>query len=276
MTARELIELANDRLATRKNEAVYRTCFSCLDLTMLGNADTQKSVTEFAERAARFPIHFPNIAPVASLCVYPLFVDAVGVALGNSRLAIASVAGGFPAAQTYLEVKMLEVSMAVENGADEIDIVMPAGEVLEGVCDQAMGEIAMIKAEVGEEIILKVILETGCLQTEAQVFEAAMAAMRGGADFIKTSTGKCGQGATPEAVVAMCNAIKAYHAETGRAVGIKVSGGVRSVGDAVLYYTLVEELLGAEWLTPERFRIGASGLANALLSAIEGREIVYF
>ena len=255
---------------------VWTACLGAIDLTSLGAADSERSVGEFAGRAARFAIDFPHLPPPASVCVWPSMVEAAGLALGASRIAITSVAGGFPSSQTFIEVKMLEAAMAVESGADEIDVVIAVGEMLDGEIDRMGGTLALLREELGPETVLKVIVESGALRSPQNIRTASLVAMMAGADFVKTSTGKIDPAATPEAAVVMCTAIRDYHAQTGRRVGFKAAGGVRTPADAALYYTIVEQTLGAEWLTPELFRIGASALANNLLSAIEGRETVYY
>lgn len=255
---------------------VYKRCFGCIDLTSLGATDSRRSIGEFTRKAIELPRHFPEAGSVASICVYPVFVETVGLAAGDSKMAITSVSGGFPSSQTYLEVKMLETAMAIENGADEIDIVISIGEMLDGEYDLAGNEIETLRAEIGDDAILKVILESGTLSDPELIHKAATIAMEAGADFIKTSTGKNGIAATPEAAVAMCLAIRQFAEKTGRKVGFKAAGGISTAESAALYYSIVEEILGEEWLTPERFRIGASSLANNLLSEIEGREIKYF
>lgn len=255
---------------------VYKRCFGCIDLTSLGATDSRRSIGEFTRKAIELPQHFPEAGSVASICVYPVFVETVGLAAGDSKMAITSVSGGFPSSQTYLEVKMLETAMAIENGADEIDIVISIGEMLEGEYDLAGNEIETLRAEIGDDAILKVILESGTLSEPELIHKAATIAMEAGADFIKTSTGKNGIAATPEAAVTMCLAIRQFAEKTGRKVGFKAAGGISTAESAALYYSIVEEILGEEWLTPERFRIGASSLANNLLSEIEGREIKYF
>ena len=255
---------------------VYKRCFGCIDLTSLGATDSRRSIGEFTRKAIELPRHFPEAGSVASICVYPVFVETVGLAAGDSKMAITSVSGGFPSSQTYLEVKMLETAMAIENGADEIDIVISIGEMLDGEYDLAGNEIETLRAEIGDDAILKVILDSGTLSDPELIHKAATIAMEAGADFIKTSTGKNGIAATPEAAVAMCLAIRQFAEKTGRKVGFKAAGGISTAESAALYYSIVEEILGEEWLTPERFRIGASSLANNLLSEIEGREIKYF
>ena len=259
-----------------KTAEVYQRCFSCLDLTSLNPSDSAKSIAEFARKTSEFNRHFPHITNVATLCVYPSFVDVAGIALGDSEVGITSVGAGFPASQTYPEVKVLECAMAEENGADEIDIVLNLGLYLDENYEAAANEVEMICRELGTDTLLKVILETGVLPTLEDVRRAAVLAMAGGADMIKTSTGKQGGGATPEAFLVMCEAVRDYFNDSGKRVGLKAAGGVREAEDAVVYYTIVEEVLGEEWLTPEYFRIGASALANDLLSKIEGKPISYF
>lgn len=259
-----------------RTKEVYKLCYSALDLTMLTERDSVKSIAEFVKKAVDFESKFPGIPNAAAICVYPSFVDIVGLGIDGSSLNVASVAGGFPAAQTFLEVKMLEIAMAVENGADEIDLVLNVGEILEGEYDRAANDMELLRREAGDEVTFKVIIEAGSLGTPELVRKASLLAMFAGADFVKTSTGKAASAATPEAAVVMCQAIRDYFVNNGRKVGFKVAGGVRTAEDAVLYYTIVENILGKEWLTPQLFRIGASSLANDLLSAIQGEEVRYF
>ena len=228
-----------------------------------------------ARRAAEVEIDYPHLQNVASICVYPPFVETVGLNIDGTPLRITSVAGGFPSSQTFLEVKMLEVAMAIENGADEVDVVINVGKILTGAYDEAANEIEVLRGE-SDGATLKVILETGALKTPELIYNASLLAMAAGADFIKTSTGKIDVSATPEAAVVMCKAIKEYHEKTGRKVGFKAAGGVKTPEDAALYYTIVEEVLGEEWLTTDLFRIGASSAANNLISAIEDKDIKYF
>ncbi|MBQ3536542.1 MAG: deoxyribose-phosphate aldolase [Alistipes sp.] len=254
---------------------VYKFCLSAIDLTTLSPCDEEQSVAEFARRAAELTVEYPHLPGVASICVYPPFVETVGLEIDAMPLRITSVAGGFPSSQTFLEVKMLEVAMAVENGADEVDIVLNVGKILSGALDEAANEVEVLREE-SDGATLKVILETGALRTPELIRQASLLAMQAGADFIKTSTGKIDVAATPEAAVVMCHAIKDFYTKSGRKVGFKAAGGIRTAEDAALYYTIVKEILGEEWLTPELFRIGASSLANNLLSAIEGKEVKYF
>ena len=277
-TVEEVAEkVAAARAAAKANENidVYKFCYSIIDLTTLACTDSVESVTRFARRAAEFYIDYPHIPNVASICVYPPFVETVGLAVDGTPMRITSVSGGFPASQTFLEVKVLETAMAIENGADEIDIVINVGELLEGRLDEMASEIEVLREE-ASDVVLKVIIESGALKTPELIRKASLLSMMAGTDFVKTSTGKIDVAATPEAAVVMCEAIRDYYEKTGRKVGFKAAGGVRTAEDAALYYTIVEQTLGKEWLTPELFRIGASSVANSLISAIEGKEIKYF
>ena len=270
-----IVATVREAAAANQNTEVYKFCLSAIDLTTLSCCDSEESVEAMARRAAEFEMDYTHLQNVASICVYPPFVETVGLNIDGTPLRITSVAGGFPSSQTFLEVKMLEVAMAIENGADEVDIVVNVGKILTGAYDEAANEIEVLREE-SDGATLKVILETGALKSPEMIYNASLLAMAAGADFIKTSTGKIDVSATPEAAVVMCKAIKEYHDKTGRKVGFKAAGGVRTAEDAALYYTIVKEILGEEWLTTELFRIGASSAANNILSAIEGKEIKYF
>ena len=279
MTVEQVAQIVADaKAAAAKNEnvEVYKFCLSAVDLTTLTCNDSVESVTEFAKRTVTFNQAYPQIPNVASICVYPAFVETVGLAVDGTPMRITSVGGGFPASQTFLEVKMLEVAMAVENGADEVDIVLNVGKMLTGAYDEAANEVEMIRSEMDSDIILKVIIESGALKTPELIRKASLISMAAGADFIKTSTGKIDVAATPEAAVVMCQAINDYYNRTGRKVGFKAAGGVKSPQDAALYYTIVEQILGEQWLTTDLFRIGASSAANNLLSAIVGSPVSHF
>ena len=269
------VEAARVAAKANENVDVYKFCYSTIDLTTLACTDSVESVTRFARRAAEFNLDYQHIPNVASICVYPPFVETVGLAVDGTPMRITSVSGGFPASQTFLEVKVLETAMAIENGADEIDIVINVGELLEGRLDEMASEIEVLREE-ASDVVLKVIIESGALKTPELIRKASLLSMMAGTDFVKTSTGKIDVAATPEAAVVMCEAIRDYYEKTGRKVGFKAAGGVRTAEDAALYYTIVEQTLGKEWLTPELFRIGASSVANNLISAIEGKEVKYF
>ncbi|WP_418190904.1 deoxyribose-phosphate aldolase [Alistipes sp.] len=273
--AEEVARLGEIAVRNRTTE-VYTFCYSAIDLTTLSCTDSVESVTELARKAVEFYERFPHIPNVASICIYPPFVETVGVAVDGTDMRITSVAGGFPSSQTFLEVKALEVGMAIENGADEIDIVLNVGKMLTGHYDEAASEVETIRAETDRDVVLKVIIESGALRTPELIRRASLLSMLAGADFVKTSTGKIDVAATPEAAVVMCRAIRDYFEKSGRRVGFKAAGGVRTPEDAALYYTIVEEILGPDWLTTDLFRIGASSAANNLLTAIEGHPVKFF
>ena len=272
----EVVAQAKAAAVKNENVDVYKFCLSAVDLTTLTCNDSVESVTEFAKRTVTFAEAYPQIPNVASICVYPAFVETVGLAVDGTPMRITSVGGGFPASQTFLEVKMLEVAMAVENGADEVDIVLNVGKMLTGEYDEAAAEVEMIRSEMDADVILKVIIESGALKTPELIRKASLLSMAAGADFVKTSTGKIDVAATPDAAVVMCQAIKDFYNKTGRKVGFKAAGGVKTPQDAALYYTIVEQILGEEWLTTDLFRIGASSAANNLLSAIVGTTTSHF
>lgn len=268
-------KILDEHIAENKNTDVYTFLFNCIDLTTLKATDSPVSVADFTERVNAFEEEHPELPNVAAICVYPNFAQVVRTVLEVSKVDIACVSGGFPSSQTFPEVKVAETALAVDGGADEIDIVMNVGYFLDGDYESVCDEIEELKAA-SRDCIFKVILETGALKTAANIKAASVLALYSGADFLKTSTGKEFPGASLEAAYVMCQCIKEYHEKTGRKVGFKVSGGVATTADAVAYYTLVKEILGEEWLSNEYFRIGASRLANNLLSDILGTETKFF
>jgi len=245
---------------------VLKFLYSCIDLTSLNTEDSKESIWKFVETVNDFDGSKSDINNVAAICVYPNFVQTVKETL-TADVRIAAVAAGFPSSQTFIEVKIAEVSLAVADGADEIDIVLNVGDFFEGNYEDLSVEIEEIK-EACREAKLKVILETGLLKTAENIKKAAILSIYSGADFLKTSTGKVYPGASPEAAYVICQAIKEYYQLHIKKVGIKVSGGVRTVEDALNYYTIVKETLGKEWLTPGLFRIGASSLSQNILKAL--------
>ena len=255
---------------------VKKFLFGSIELTTLKPTDSDVSVMAFTERVNAFDNEYPNLPHVATICVYPCFAEIVKDTLEVEGVEIACVSGSFPSSQARIEVKVAETALAVKDGATEIDIVMPVGKFLsgdiEGVCD----EISELKAICGENVPMKVILETGCLGTASNIKKASILAMYAGADYIKTSTGKEKISATPEAAYVMCQAIKEYYEKTGIQIGFKPAGGLNTVMDAIIYYTIVKEVLGEKWLTNKYLRLGTSRLANLLLSEIEGEEIKFF
>ena len=255
---------------------VKKFLFGSIELTTLKPTDSDVSVMAFTERVNAFDNEYPNLPHVATICVYPCFAEIVKDTLEVDGVEIACVSGSFPSSQARIEVKVAETALAVKDGATEIDIVMPVGKFLsgdiEGVCD----EISELKAICGENVPMKVILETGCLGTASNIKKASILAMYAGADYIKTSTGKEKISATPEAAYVLCQAIKEYYEKTGIQIGFKPAGGLNTVMDAIIYYTIVKEVLGEKWLTNKYLRLGTSRLANLLLSEIEGEEIKFF
>lgn len=255
--------------------------FGSIDLTTLSVTDSADSVSDFVGKVNQFAIDYPNLRNVGGICVNPVFAPVLASKLKVEGVYKAVVAACFPLSQTFTDVKCMEVRKAVEFGANEIDIVISVGEFLEGNHEFVAQEIAQIKAACGTAR-LKVILETGALATPENIWTASIIAMHSGADMIKTSTGKNCTGATPEAAYVMCRAIKAFCEKHKQKVGFKPAGGVRTAEDACFYYNIVRTLLGEEWLVPSLFRIGASGLANALLSQIltvstgSTKEVKYF
>lgn len=254
---------------------VKKFLFNCIDLTTLKSEDCDESVMKFTQKVNLFEDKYPDLKNVAAICVYPNFAEIVKDTLEVEEVNIACVSGGFPSSQTFIEVKMAETALAIQDGADEIDIVMPVGKFLAGDYETMCDEIQELKAACRDKQ-LKVILETGALKTAENIKKAAILAMYAGADFIKTSTGKQEPAATPEAAYVMCQAIKEYHELTGNKIGFKPAGGINSVNDALVYYTIVKEVLGEEWLTNKLFRLGTSRLANLLLSDIVGEETKFF
>ncbi|MCA1757356.1 MAG: deoxyribose-phosphate aldolase [Bacteroidales bacterium] len=269
------IALMAEKLTLPSDEFTFRRIFTYLDFTSLDISDTEESIGAICDKLNNFPYVFPDLPGVAAICVYPRFVKLVRERLTGKRIRIASVGGSFPSSQSFTSVKAEECRLAVEAGADEIDMVLSAGDFIAGNLTYVENEIRSIREAVGKAH-LKVILETGVIDSPFLIYEASMIAMRAGADFIKTSTGKTAVSATPEAAWVMCSAIKDFHAETGKRVGFKPAGGISTSQKAALYYTIVENILGREWLVPHHFRIGASRLANDLLKSIEGRTADYF
>lgn len=259
-------EILSKKFDQNNNNEVYKRIFSCIDFTSLNATDTRENIWKFTERVNDMD-GASDIPNVAAICVFPNFVETVKEAL-TADVKIASVAGGFPASQTFIEVKVAEAALAVANGADEIDIVLNLGLFLEENYEELCEEIDEVK-HTCRDAKLKVILETGALKSASNIKKAAILSLYSGADFIKTSTGKIYDGASLEAAYVMCTAIKEYTAETGRKVGFKASGGISSTEDAVKYYTIVKEVLGEDYLNNEFFRIGSSKLSDNLLDSLK-------
>ena len=259
----------NDNIETKK------FLFGSIELTTLKTTDSEESVLAFTERVNDFDSAYPALPHVATICVYPCFAKVVSESLEVDGVEIACVSGSFPSSQALIEVKVAETALAIKDGATEIDIVMPVGKFLNGDYEGVSDDINELKQTCGKAA-MKVILETGCLKTAANIKKASILAMYAGADYINTSTGKEKISATPEAAYVMCQAIKEYYDKTGIQIGFKPAGGINSPMDALIYYTIVKEVLGEKWLTNKWFRLGTSRLANMLLSEIEGKETKFF
>ncbi|MFC2111875.1 deoxyribose-phosphate aldolase [Bacteroidota bacterium] len=258
-----------------------RLVFSLIDLTSLGTDDTEDKIKSMCLKVNGFPDQFPGLPSVAAICVYPSMVHIVKQNLLAEGVGIASVAAGFPSSQTFLPVKEMESKLAVDSGATEIDIVISVGRFLDADHDYIAEEIRKIK-EIIAPAKLKVILETGLLRSTAEIYKASMVSLNAGADFIKTSTGKVQPAATQEAVLVMCHALKDHYDDTGTKSGIKPAGGIATADQALEYAGIVRAVLGEDWLNPSLFRIGASSLANKIISEIsvletgKDREMSYF
>ncbi len=257
------------------NADVYRFLFNTIDLTTLKSTDSPQSVAKFVERVNDFDDEHPELKNVAAICVYPNFAQVVSTILDVTNVNVACVSGCFPSSQSFVEVKVAETALAVEGGADEIDIVFNLGNYFDGDYEEVCDEIQEIK-HACRDARLKVILETGALKTAENIKNASILSLYSGADFLKTSTGKEYPGASLEAAYVMAQCIKEYYEKTGNMVGFKASGGVATTEEAVAYFTIIKEVLGDQWLTNEYFRIGASRLANNLLSDILGTETKFF
>jgi deoxyribose-phosphate aldolase len=268
-------QIIAEKVHENDTREVKQFLLGSVELTTLKTTDSDESVLAFTERVNQFEEHFPTLPHVATICVYPCFAATVSQALEVEGVEVACVSGSFPSSQALIEVKIAETSLAIHDGATEIDIVMPVGKFLSGDYESVVDDISELKSVCGDNP-MKVILETGCLKTAKLIKTASILAMYAGADYIKTSTGKVEPAATPEAAYVMCQAIKEYYDETGIQIGFKPAGGLNSVMDALIYYTIVKEVLGEQWLTNRWFRLGTSRLANLLLSEIVGEEVKFF
>ena len=264
-----------EKVHENDTQEVKQFLMGSVELTTLKTTDSDESVLAFTERVNQFDEQYPNLPHVATICVYPRFAKIVSETLEVDGVEVACVSGSFPSSQALIEVKTVETALAVKDGATEIDMVLSVGAFLSGDYDTVCDEIRQMKDACGEHK-MKVILETGCLKTASNIKTASLLAMYSGADYIKTSTGKEMPAATPEAAYVMCQAIKEYYEETGIQIGFKPAGGLNSVMDALIYYTIVKEILGEKWLTNQMFRMGTSRLANLLLSEVIGEEVKFF
>ena len=276
------LEIIAANLENVASEQVYKDCFSMMDLTTLKTDDTPASVTRLVQKVNSFWESYPEWPLPASVCVYSNFAATVKEAR-NCDFNITVVSACFPTSQSFLEVKLKECEMAVEQGADEVDIVLALNAFLAGDYEKASEEIRQVRRCIdevahrqGREVHLKVILETGLLRTPEAIANASFLAMEAGADFIKTSTGKVDVNATPVAAYVMCECIAKYHEATGRVVGFKPAGGISTAQDALCYYSIVSTVLGKDWLNRNLFRFGVSRVANSILSAVEQKTVSYF
>ena len=268
-------KIINEKVAENDTDEIRRFLFGSIELTSLNTTDSDESILKLTERVNLFETVYPDLPHVATICVYPCFAKIVSQSLEIEGVEVACVTGNFPSSQTLIEVKVAETALAIHDGATEIDIVMPVGKFLSEDYETLCDEISELKATCGDRK-MKVILETGCLKTAENIKKASLLAMYAGADYLKTSTGKLTPAATPEAAYVMCQAIKEYYDETGIQIGFKPAGGLNTVHDALVYYTIVKEVLGEEWLTNQWFRLGTSRLANLLLSDILSEETRFF
>ena len=279
ITDEEVKEAVKKIIAEKVHEndtlEVKKFLMGSVELTTLKTTDSDESVMAFTERVNQFDEAYPDLPHVATICVYPRFARTVAETLEVEGVEIACVSGSFPSSQALIEVKTVETALALKDGATEIDMVMSVGAFLSGDYETVCDEIQQMKETCGDQK-MKVILETGCLKTAANIKTASILAMYSGADYIKTSTGKLEPAATPEAAYVMCQAIKEYYDETGIQIGFKPAGGLNSVMDALIYYTIVKEVLGEKWLTNQWLRLGTSRLANMLLSEVTGEEVKFF
>lgn len=268
-------KLIAERVPENDTKEVKKFLLGSVELTTLKTTDNDESVLKFTEKVNEFEEKFPDLPHVATICVYPCFASIVSQSLEVEGVEVACVSGSFPSSQALLEIKIAETALALKDGATEIDMVLSVGKFLSGDYETVCDEISEMKATCGNRK-LKVILETGCLKTVENIKKASILSMYAGADYIKTSTGKESPAATPEAAYVMCQAIKEYYDKTGIQIGFKPAGGMNSVHDALVYYTIVKEVLGEKWLTNQWLRLGTSRLANQLLSDIMEEDIKFF
>lgn len=273
--AAKVARLIEEKVPENDTLEVKKFHMGSVELTTLKTTDSDESVLAFTERVNQFEEAYPALPHVATICVYPCFASIVSQSLEVEGVEVACVSGSFPSSQALMEVKIAETALALKDGATEIDMVMSVGKFLSGDYETVCDEIAELKALCGEKK-LKCILETGLLGTAERIKKASLLAMYAGADYIKTSTGKEKPAATPEAAYVMCQAIKEYYDKTGIQIGFKPAGGLNTVHDALVYYTIVKEVLGEKWLTNQYLRLGTSRLANLLLSEVEGKEVKFF
>lgn len=273
--AAKVAQLIEKKVPENDTLEVKKFLMGSVELTTLKTTDSEESVLAFTEKVNQFEDAYPELPHVATICVYPCFAKIVSQSLEVEGVEVACVSGSFPSSQALIEIKTVETALALKDGATEIDIVMSVGKYLSGDYETLCDEIGELKAICGDKK-MKVILETGLLPSASDIKKASLLAMYAGADYIKTSTGKEKPAATPEAAYVMCQAIKEYYDKTGIQIGFKPAGGLNTVHDALVYYTIVKEVLGEKWLTNQWLRLGTSRLANLLLSEVVGEEVKFF
>ena len=273
--AAKVAEIIEKKVPENDTLDVKKFLMGSIELTTLKTTDSEESVLAFTEKVNKFEDAYPDLPHVATICVYPCYAKIVSQSLEVEGVEVACVSGSFPSSQALIEIKTVETALALKDGATEIDIVMSVGKFLSGDYDTVIDEISELKAICGERK-MKVILETGLLPSASDIKKASLLAMYAGADYIKTSTGKEKPAATPEAAYVMCQAIKEYYDKTGIQIGFKPAGGLNTVHDALVYYTIVKEILGEKWLTNQWLRLGTSRLANLLLSEVVGEDVKFF
>jgi len=273
--AAKVAEIIENKVPENDTLEVKKFLMGSVELTTLKTTDSEESVLAFTEKVNKFEDAYPELPHVATICVYPCYAKIVSQSLEVEGVEVACVSGSFPSSQALIEIKTVETALALKDGATEIDIVMSVGKYLSGDYETLCDEISELKAICGERK-MKVILETGLLPSASDIKKASLLAMYAGADYIKTSTGKEKPAATPEAAYVMCQAIKEYYNKTGIQIGFKPAGGLNTVHDAIVYYTIVKEVLGKKWLTNQWLRLGTSRLANLLLSEVVGEEVKFF
>lgn len=273
--AAKVAEIIEKKVPENDTLEVKKFLMGSVELTTLKTTDSEESVLAFTEKVNKFEDAYPELPHVATICVYPCYAKIVSQSLEVEGVEVACVSGSFPSSQALIEIKTVETALALKDGATEIDIVMSVGKFLSGDYDTVIDEISELKAICGERK-MKVILESGLLPSASDIKKASLLAMYAGADYIKTSTGKEKPAATPEAAYVMCQAIKEYYDKTGMQIGFKPAGGLNTVHDALVYYTIVKEVLGEKWLTNQWLRLGTSRLANLLLSEVVGEDVKFF
>jgi len=272
---KEVEKIISEKVPQNNNNEVKKFLLGSVELTSLNTTDTEEKILNMIEKVNKFENLYNDLPHVAAVCAYPVFTELIANSLEADGVEITNVTGNFPSSQSRMEVKVAETQLAVADGATNIDIVLPVGKFLSGDYEGVCEDICEMKSACGD-VPMKVILEICDLGGLSNVKKAAILSMYSGADYIKTSTGKEKSGSTPEGVYVMAQAIKEYYEKTGIQIGLKPAGGINTVNDAIILYTIVKEVLGEKWLTNYWFRLGTSRLTNLLISEITGSEAKYF